>query len=198
MKTMLKCLQTYLLYSFPFVLICMAWGTIAEIGSFGPKENRLLSVLWEILSWNLMAWFAGLIAFLILLIFSHGARESTLTRVANLKERDEREEYVTGRAARAAFISTLSLIVFLLFISIFQLQITRLPAEQAHNGKTGTIQIGLKLNLWDPPVESPSSDNRQLFASTGLPLSKSSLLFLVLAWQLASFHWVARRELVSL
>ncbi|MBK7845848.1 MAG: hypothetical protein IPJ71_19605 [Bdellovibrionales bacterium] len=90
-----------------------------------------------------------------------------------MKERDEREQYITGKASRTAYISTLSLLVFLLFFSIFSLNIHRLPESEAINGKTGTVAIGLQFNLLDKPrVETNQATGQVLFESKDIPLSK--------------------------
>ena len=112
-----------------------------------------------------------------------------------MKERDEREEYVTGKAAKSAYISMLSLIILFLFLSMFSLQIFRLPPEQAINGKTGTLSIGMNFNLLnEPKIETPST-NKILFETKELPLSKTGILLVLLAWQIASFHLRARKEI---
>src|SRR5262245_19232233 len=107
-KTM-RILQNYLIYALPLVITCMIWSTFNQ----KSKSNFfLVRGLWEILSWNLMAWFAILIVFLALLVIFPAVRERTLKRLANLKERDEREQYITGKASRSAYIATLSLLIF--------------------------------------------------------------------------------------
>ena len=123
------------------------------------------------------------------------AREKTLKRLANLKERDEREQYITGKASRTAYISTLSLLVFFLFFSIFSLNIHRLPESEAINGKTGTVAIGLQFNLLDEPrVETNQATGQVLFESKDIPLSKTAILLILILWQLAAFNITARRE----
>lgn len=111
----IRCVQNYLLYALPFVLICMAWGTVQTESEILRDATFLIKASWEVLSWNLMLWFAVLIMFLFLLVLIPSAREKTLIRLANLKVRDEREQFITGKAARSAYISSLSLLIVLLF-----------------------------------------------------------------------------------
>ncbi len=100
-------------------------------------NSVIAKILWEILSWNLMLWFLILILFLILLVAFPTVREKTLKRLANLKDSDEREECITGKASKTAYISTLSLMMLFLLFSIFTLNVHRVAEEQAIHGKRG-------------------------------------------------------------
>lgn len=190
-----RIVQNYLLYSLPLVLICMAWGSItpeAEIQQYAPKP---IFWLWEILAWNLVLWFIILILFLITLVASAEAREFTLKRLANLQERDEFEQYITGRASRAAYISTLSLMILLLFLSVFTVNVYRLPMEERPVGKRGTVEIGLHFGFWEGDKGSAATPKGEpIFNTADFPVSKSTILILLLAWQLVVFNLTARRE----
>lgn len=144
-----------------------------------------------------MLWFVILILFLILLISMPVAREKTLKRLANLKDRDEREQFITGKASRTAYISTLSLLVFFLFFSVFSLNIYRLPDSEAINGKSKRVTIGLQFKLLDEPnYETNQATGQVLFESKDIPLSKTAILLILIIWQLVSFNITARREYV--
>lgn len=194
MNKAIRFIQSYLIYTLPFVLACLAWGTIRPEKEIVKDAGFVTRALWELLSWNLMLWFAVLILFLILLVVWPEAREKTLKRLANLKERDEREQFITGKASRAAYISTLSLLIFFLFFSIFSLNIYRLPESEAINGKTGTVSIGLQFNLLDEPQVETNSEGKILFESKDIPLSKTAIVLILIMWQMAVFKLVARRE----
>lgn len=161
MNRAVRTIQTYLIYALPFVIACMAWSTLASAMPSGA--------LWEFLSWNLMTWFATLIVFLVMLVASPVARESTLKRLADIHERDEREQYITGKASRTAYISTLSVMILFLFFSIFTWDLT-----------SGSLRLGLGFSLLDD--------------SKHLPLSKTAIILLFLGWQLVAFRFTARRE----
>jgi len=193
MTKITRYIQNYLLFGLPLVLICMGWGTYQTEREILTQSSFLVRALWELLSWNLIVWFLVLILFLILLVVSVKMREKTLTRLANLKERDEREEFITGKASRAAYISTLSLLIFLLFLSIFSVSIYRVPESQAINGKRGTVSIGLKFNLLDQRGPEVGPAGEVLFASSDLPLSKSAILLTLIIWQVGVFSLTARR-----
>jgi hypothetical protein len=194
MNKFVRCIQNYLLYALPFVLICMAWGTFRPESEILKDAAFLTKAAWEILSWNLMLWFSVLILFLIFLVVLPEAREKTLKRLANLKERDEREQYITGKASRAAYISTLSLLILLLFFSVFSLNIHRVPKSEAINGKRGTVAIGLQFNLLDKEHVETNPSGEILFESKDIPLSKSAILLVLIIWQLGVFNFTARKE----
>lgn len=194
MTKLIRWVQSYLIFALPFVLICMAWGTLHSEKEILTDPSFATKWAWEILSWNLMIWFATLIMFLVLLVAVPDAREKTLKRLANLKERDEREQLITGRASRTAYVSTLSLMIFLLFFSIFSLKIYRVPESEATNGKTGTAEIGLGFSLLDSPRIETNSDNKIIFETKDIPLSKTGIILILILWQLAAFNYTARKE----
>ncbi len=193
MSKFIKILQTYLMIGLPFIVVTMIWGKLGNAED--SQKPWVQSILWEILSWNLMLWFALLIVFLIFLVFFKPAQEQTLKRVANIKEQDEREEYITGRASRGALISTLSILILLLFLSIFRLDIRQLPPEKAVAGKSGTLSIGLGFKMFDDPILEKTEEGKIWFQSKDLLLSKTGIILLIMIWQMTSYHLIARREL---
>ena len=191
-------LQNYLIYALPFVIVTMIWATFRELGD-GPKlpNGGILveSAFWEFFSWNLIIWFSLLAVFICLIVFHTKTREQVIRRIANIKERDEREEYVTAKASRAAFMASLSLLLLLLFISIFNVNITKYPPTEAMNGKTGILTIGLHFSLLDEPKAKTDSQGKVLFESKDIPLSKPAILLGLILWQLGSFRWSSRKLL---
>jgi hypothetical protein len=186
--------QNYLLFTLPLVIICMLWGTFSPEQHILQDANIITKVSWELLSWNLMAWFTVLISFLVILVTVSSAREVTLKRLANVKDRDEREQHITGEASRVAYISSLSLLILFLFLSIFNLNIYRAPQSEAINGKTGTVNIGLHFDLLDRPnVVKTSPVGEILFESKDIPLSKTGIILILLGWQLLAFYLSARK-----
>lgn len=196
MNKVVRIIQNYLACALPFVIACAVWSSLRSEGDILGSASVFTKGLWELLSWNLMLWFAALISFLILLVALPEARERTLKRLAGVKERDEREEYITGKASRAAYIATLSLLILLLFLSVFSLNITRAPENEAIDGKTKRLSIGLQFNMTDIPKSQTNQSGQVLFESKDLPLSKTAILFVLLSWQLVTFNLTARKELL--
>lgn len=130
------------------------------------------------------------------LIFSSKFRSSVLARVSLFRERDEREAAVTAMATRNSFLTTLAVLIFLLCLSLFQVAVYKLPPEQAINGKTGTISLGVHFTpLNSPSIGINSQSKLDYFRYSGLPLSNSALTLLLIAWLVGSFNYFARKEL---
>lgn len=194
MNKMIRILQNYLLIGFPFVLICMAWETVYPDIQFGENLSVLPKIFWNILCINLMLWFIMLVVFLICMVTVKSVREKTLMRLANLKERDEREQYIMGKAARATYISSLSLMILLLFFSMFTVRVSTLTPVPPNNHHL-SIGIGLHFSLLNK-TDSPdiSDKSNVLFDSKEFSLSSSAIVLLLLGWQLLVFNCIARRE----
>ncbi|HLB41684.1 MAG TPA: hypothetical protein VJN02_02325 [Gammaproteobacteria bacterium] len=130
MNKISRYMQNYLLYGFIFVITLSSWS--AWLAYFSPltviaNSNIVIRILHELLSYNFMCWFLTLVLYMIFLVMVPNVRDKTLRRLANLKERDEREEYITGKAARASYIATLSLTLFFLFFSLIDINLSKLP-----------------------------------------------------------------------
>lgn len=142
------------------------------------------------------AWMTLTLYLSIRLIFSGEFRANVLARVSLFKERDEREAAVTATATRNSFLTTLAVLIFLLCLSMFQVAVYKLPPEQAMNGKTGTISLGVYFNPLNPSsvgTEAPSQ--LDYFRYSGLPLSNSAITLFLIIWLLGSFNYFARKEL---
>ena len=130
---------------------------------------------------------------MILLVFRKDTQELTIKRLAGIKERDEREEIITGHAARRSFVSTTSFLIFLFFLSSMQVNIARNP-DQAVDGKKSSLTLGLKFSPTDEP-RTVSEDGKNIYEHRDIPLSKSAILLIVLVWQVSSFRIRVRRDL---
>jgi hypothetical protein len=191
MKNFSRWVQNYLLYVFPVVVVTVIWSVLTNNQEGGPF---LLRALWEVCSWSLIVWFVLLFIFMWMLVFHAETREQVIRRIANIKERDEREEIVTGKASRVTFVSSLSLLILLLFLSAFTLQLKKLPPEQVVNDKHGLIALGFDFHFLDDAVKI-TNDQGLVIEKKDIPLSKSAILLLAIFWQLASFRMYSRRLL---
>jgi hypothetical protein len=70
----------------------------------GARVLERLAPAW---GWLMGAWFLSGVYFCACLVASAGFRERLLARLSGFQERDEREELVTAKAARAVFLATL-------------------------------------------------------------------------------------------
>ncbi len=188
-----KWLQNYLVLGLPFVVACVLWGTIQTDREIQSHGSFVQKIMWEVLSWNLMFWFLGLIAFLLLMVFVPSTREMVTRRIANIKERDEREVYITGQASKNAFTSTLSILIFLFFISIFTFNVSKIPPEEMINNHSKSLSIGFNFKLTDDPKIEKDQSGQVLVESKDIPLSKSAILLLLIVYQISTFGFSARR-----
>src|SRR5258708_7039786 len=94
MNKIIRFIQNYLVIGLFFVIFLMASSYLSYLQNNSASSASVVAkVFSEILSWNMIIWFATLIIFLIMLVTIPAVREKTLKRLANLKERDEREQY---------------------------------------------------------------------------------------------------------
>lgn len=197
MNKIIRIMQTYLIVGLPFVILCMVWSTLHPQNEFLAHATLVPKILWHALAFNLMFWFLVLVLFLILLVAVPSVREKTLLRLANIKERDEREAYITGKAARITYLSTLSLMILLLFFSIFSLTIYVTPQNNNANDhrKHLTVGMGVHFSLLNESQIKKTSNEKILFESKSISLSTPAVILILLCWQLLSFNLTARRML---
>ncbi len=198
MNKVIRYVQVYLVLGFPLVIACMIWST------FDPQMTdsvgfSLKHLVWEILAYNLMLWYITLILFLFSLILFSNIREKTLCFLANIKERDEREQYITGKAARFAYISNLGLLIFFLFFSTFSLKISVLPERP--EGKRSNVHVGVGLHTDLVENKAPAAkiaenktQEKTILNYNSYSLSNTTILLILLSWQLIAFNLAARKE----
>lgn len=190
-----RSISKYLLFAFPAVLILIIWSSFQDQSEVMAMGSSTLYFIWEVFSLHLILWFIALIYFLFALIFSSAFREMLLARLARLRERDEREERITGLASKSAFLSTLAVLILLLFVSIVDVQITKLPKGQLIDGKSRTLSIGLGFNAFDFSGQEEIKKDGTIFSIHDVPLSKEGLIIAIILWQLASYHYFARKRM---
>lgn len=138
-------------------------------------------------------WFLSALAVMVGIVISSSFRERVLLGLTRIRERDEREERIVGRAARASFLFMLALLICLFSVSTFRYKKSLTdPSVMALQSFT----IGnLDLNSAAQPVLSTKvyEGREHQMASYGFPLNGSSVFALLLIAQMASFYWFARR-----
>ena len=93
------------------------------------------------------------------------------------------------------FLTTLAILIFLLCLSMFQVAVYKLPPEQAINGKTGSISLGVYFTPVSTPSIGTDSDSKlDYFRYNGLPLSNSAITLFLIIWLLGSFNYFARNR----
>jgi len=131
------------------------------------------------------------------LLASAPFRDQVIARITLIRERDEREAHLTGKAARTTFVTTVALLILLFFLSCFQISIYRMPPEAAVDGKTGRVSLGLGFCLLKDgqPNKAEEIGRTDIFSYRGLPLSGTAIILLLLAWQMGCYNFTMRRLL---
>jgi len=130
------------------------------------------------------------------LLVSSSFREKVLAKLTFIRERDEREVLLTGKATKATFLASIAVLIFLFFLSCFQVSIYRVPPEKAVAGKTGFVSLGVGFNLLENPKQTATVDivqKRDIFSYTGLPVSKTAVILLLILWQITAYNYAMRR-----
>jgi hypothetical protein len=130
------------------------------------------------------------------LILSGPFRDQVMARITFIRERDERETLLTGKATRTTFLMTIALLIFLFCLSCFQVSVYRVPPDKAVDGKTGMITLGLGFSLLEQGSQDRSAtavERQDIFTYRGLPLSSASIILLLILWQVVAYNCAMRR-----
>ena len=189
-------ISKYLVFSIPFIIWIVIWAI--NLTSNGEKYVEPKTFIWDILGWNLIVWFLLLVYFLISLVFWGKFRETILTALTFSKERDERESFISGRASKATFYSTLSVLILLFFLSGLHLNIYRKPKEEAVDGKRTSITIGYSFNFINSVKKdnkvSDYSKNETMLVMNGVPFTQESLILFLILYHVTSYHIFTRKR----
>ena len=88
------------------------------------------------------------------------------------------------------------MLLLLLFLSVFTITVAKHPEGIARTGKRGYISIGMNFFPFtnDVPKKKVISKDLEIFTYTGVPLSSSMIIIIIILWQLASFRYISRKE----
>jgi hypothetical protein len=161
----------------------------------GINHNPYLQGLNSVCGLFFSVWMALTIYLSVRLMASGSLRDQVLTKLTFMRERDEREAMMAGRATRTAFLTSLAVLVFLFFLSCFQVSVYRVPPELAVNGKTGFLTLGVGFDMVQhaDPARAAEKPHEDLFSYTGLPLSTTAVILILIAWQVLSYNYTVRR-----
>ena len=190
-------ISKYLLFALPIVVGTFIWALSVLDG--GDELAGVRSILWDIFGWHFIIWFVLLVYFIFSLIFFGEFREKILTLITFSKERDERESFISGRASKATFFSTLAILIFLFFIAGLNVHIYKKPKEEANHGmiaieyKFGFINSVKK----DSNIgkDKDNSKNENIFTMNGIPFTQESIFLFLIIYHIAGYHIFSRRRL---
>lgn len=194
MRFFAKSLQTYLLIGLPFVIACATWQSFTPEREIAESDSGLTTFIWDVLSWNVVMWFGALVILLATILFSSSIRKEIISRIADIKDRDERDVQITANAAKNSFIASLAFMIVLLFLSVFSLSMSPIPPAQQYDGKTKQVHISMNFRLFDENPGKSDLSNTGGFNSRDFSPSASACLLALITWQLLSFRLSARKE----
>lgn len=184
------------LYGLPIIAIFGVFsysyntGIIDHATGAAQFFNKLAGLFYAI-------WMTLSIVLSIRLMASGPFRDQILSRLTFIRERDEREVMLTGKATKTTFLTTLAVLMFLFCLSCFQVSIYRVPPEKAVNGKTGFVTLGLTCNLFENSKQAGTHSEeclkQDIFTYSGLPISSTTIILGLFIWQICSYNITMRR-----
>jgi hypothetical protein len=183
------------LYGLPAMVIFAAFAYCYSVGVVNNSQVylRLLNTLAGII---IAAWMVLSLYLSVRLMVSGPFRDQVLAKLTFIRERDEREAILTGKATRTTFLTSLAILIFLFCLSCFQVSIYRVPPERAIDGKTGMVSLGLGFSLLEHSKQDMARDTlerKDIFSYRGLPVSSTTVILLLILWQVISYNYCIRR-----
>ncbi len=137
-------------------------------------------VLAPVLAFCFVVWFLSLIFVACATFVSSDYKENILQDVVLRTERDERESLLSGQAAKKSILVTLVASVLILIATTGQYNKAETPGKSS-------VTIGNFRLSDDNPIASQEEDGSTIIHHQ-LPMSKMSLVLLLILIQLSSYH----------
>jgi len=195
MKKFDSMLLKVFLYGLPIVAVlavfsyCYSLGVVNHDAGYVRLLNSFAGLVFAV--WMMLSIYLS-----IRLMVSGPFRDQVIAKITFIRERDEREVILTGKATRTTFLTSLAILIFLFCLSCFQVSIYRVPLEKAVDGKTGVVSLGLGFNLLEHAKQDRAEDTIQrkdIFSYTGLPISSATIILMLIMWQIISYNYSMRR-----
>lgn len=183
------------LFGLPLVLLYAVFAYSIDWQSAGA-DGGTLRLLYDLGGLFLAIWMLLAVIVSLRLVFSSSFREIALVKFTLLREQDERESFLTGMAARETMLTTIAILIFLFCLSCFQVSVDRLPPDQTVDGKTRSLSLGMKFELFSggkDPGSREKSPDQTIVAYNGLPFSTSSIIAGLTLWQIFAYNRSIRR-----
>ncbi|MCE5262529.1 MAG: hypothetical protein LLG97_03225 [Deltaproteobacteria bacterium] len=183
------------MYGLPVVAVLALLANRYDWMSAGPAAGHL-NILNNAFGLMFASWMGLALYLCFRLMVSASFRDQVLAKITFIRERDERESQLTGKAAKTTFLMSLAILIFLLCLSCIQVSVYRVPEDKAIHGKTGMVTLGLGFNVFeDEGKKDPylAVQRQNIFSYTGLPISSSAVILLLIVWQILSYNCSMRR-----
>lgn len=195
MKNFDSVLLRIFLYGLPIIVILAIFSYSYDYETIDSASNYI-KLIYNFAGIMFASWMLFSIYLGIRLMFCEIFREKVLTRLTFIKERDEREIMLTGKAAKTTMLTTLAILIFLFCLSCFQVSVYSIPPEKAIDGKTRIVSLDLKFELLKSLPKNPSQETIQkqaILDYTGLPISSSAVILGLIMWQIIAYNYSMRR-----
>ena len=190
-----KVIIGYAFYTFPVTLI--GFLILAAGGTFPPSyEGVLLNKICFVLVAQSMFWTMISLFLSISMLFSRSVRDSILLKVTGIKERDEREVQIAGKALKSSYLTTVTILLFLLVISLFHLEVGEKSADSVEAEQHRRyIALGINFKSFDSDgIVTQKEGYDSYFHINFMPISGQALIILLLLWQTMSYRFIVRRS----
>ena len=195
MKRLDGILLKVFLYGLPLVVVSAVFCYSYKAGSFNQAAANL-KLLNNFAGLILGLWMLLSIYLCVRLLVSGSFRNKVLAKITFIREGDEREVMLTGKATKTTFLTSLAILIFLFCFSCFQVSLYEVPPGKAVDGKTRMLTLGLGFKLLESPQPAAADKALQktdIFSYTGLPLSSTAVILLLIIWQIISYNYSMQR-----
>ncbi len=190
----------YVYYTFPvtlvgFFIIVKYVDDTSKI--WEPSYGAFLNTLIYISGTQFIIWTAISLLFSISMFFFRSNREIFLKKLSGIKERDEREIQAVGKALRASYLSTMTILLFILFMSLFHFQYYKKSPDNLEPGELPrALSYGAGFIFLESEAIFTHWKGYDVFLYyRKFPVSTSGVALILIIWQTVSFRIVSRRAL---
>jgi len=193
MKRVDSMLLKVFLYGIPVIALIAGFsylsGAVSHHAGFSKLLNNFMGLVFAL-------WMALSMYLCVRLVVSGPFRDQVIAKITFIRERDEREAILTGKAAKTAMLTSLAFLILLFCLSCFHVSVYRVPPENAVDGKTGFITLGFGFDLLkhgeqDRPEER--IQRQDIFSYRGLPVSGTTVILMLIVWQIIAYNCSMRR-----
>ncbi|MGZ3722007.1 MAG: hypothetical protein ACXVA9_03690 [Bdellovibrionales bacterium] len=170
------------LWTSPLAFCVLLVSNFPEVEKSLWENGFFAPVLGPVLALALMAWLFSLLFVLIATFVSARYKERVLQDVVLRRDRDEREELLSGRAAKTSILVTLAASLLILICTTGQY-------NRAEETDHSSVTIGNFHFSEVAPVVTKLEGGVQVMQYQ-LPMSKMSLVLLIILIQLSSYHTI--------
>ncbi|HPQ44914.1 MAG TPA: hypothetical protein PKZ42_11890 [Syntrophales bacterium] len=197
MKKFDSTLLKIFLYGLPLFVVlavfayCYSEGIVDRDADYARLLNNFAGLI--ITVWMTLALYLS-----VRLMVSGQLRDQVIAKITFMRERDEREALLTGKATKATFLTSLAILIFLFSLSCFQVSVYRVPPDKAVDGKTGMVSLGMGFSLLESDKQKQRTENIQkeyIFDYRGLPISSETIILLLIIWHIGFYNYSMRKLL---